>query len=618
MAEMDMDDQELAERQEAATAYAAEDEKLYLDWIEDCVDTSAKARRDIRQTQKELWAMYQEDEPDAYAAKEEWQARIVIPKPYAAVKFATASIKKAFSPDFLSIRDARDERAAAFWRKVMEIQLDELHAQFVLKFVDAVEMSLAIGESLEMIPHFANGRLSFELVEPWKIYRDPDAPPRDPQAGLYWIHREWVDKHVLRQGEEAGRYTGIDRLSSDGATDSIDDRFMDPEAVARRKGQTWEQGTFRKKYLVSEFYGAILDKKGEILLPQANMTAAAGVLIQPPKAVDYRDLRWPGIGFSPLPNLLSSGGRGILQGVKTIWQAMNNMICMHEDALKWVVMPPMEINVDALTDPEDVECWPGKKYLVRDTPNGQQAIRSLQFRDNTNSILANMQSHDQYFQRGSFVSDIVQGLPGYRDRQTYRESAMQLDNALGVFSLMGANVEQGAIAALSAARSVIQTYATAQDYMHMLGEEFLARLGLALADTEAGVAGLPEMSGAFRVSGVQALLKDQETLEHLTKIVVPLAGDPTFGPFIRPFGVLRAIETRTNMGDENVFLDQKQGEELEVGLMAQRIATATGAGMGLGMGAPTEAGAPGAAQGGMAPDNSVLKAMAGGRKGFTQ
>jgi hypothetical protein len=295
------------------------------------------------------------------------------------------------------------------------------------------------------------------------------------------------------------------------------------EMIEARKGMIWQQSGYRKKIQTYEFWGGVLDKRGDMLMDNATFTVAGGRMIQKPEAVKYPTLRWPGVSFSPMPDLMRHGGRGLLEGVQTVWEAICNLACMHEDALKWVVMPPMEVNVDGLYDAEDVEVWPGKVYQVVDTPNGQQVVRTVDRRDVTNTVLAKSGYLDQQFQQGSMVTDAVQGLPGYRQDMTYREAAMNLDQSMGVFGLMGANVEQGARWALEAAREIIETQAGQHDYSAMLTEEELAQFGVIMnPDENGGIQGLPEMSGRFHISGIQALLRDHETLKNLvTHIISP-------------------------------------------------------------------------------------------------
>jgi hypothetical protein len=560
------DDQELKERETAAKAYAGENEQHFVDYANDCLNQSINSQRDIRKIQSDCWNVYNENEPASYGDKEDWQARIIVPKPFQSVQYGAAAVKKAFSPNYLSIKNHSNKPAGEFWKTVMERHLDQKHSDFIIRFTDAVTMGLAVGQSMELIPRWVTGKgLEFTLVEPWKIQRDPDALSRDAQSGMYWIHQEWLDYFVLKRGEKAGRYFDVARVKEVTGEDT-ENPFMSKEAIAARRALIWERSKFRKLILTSEFWGIVLDPKGELLLPRATYTIAGNRVIQKPKPVPYKSLRWPGVGFSPIPNILAFGGRGLLEGILTIWEAMNNIMCLHQDGLQWVVNPPTEVNVDALVDPNDVESWPGKTYATRDTVSGQQAVRTVQRRSRTNDVLANMQSYDQQFQRGSFVTDGVQGLPGYRKDMTYRESAMNLDQAMGVYSLMGENTERGAIEAITAGLEIIDAHAGFDDYQKEFSEEELAEFGIAPNPEAAnGVSGVPEFDGSFHVSGIQALMRENETLKALQEIMVGLADSVRFGPYIKPYQVLTSIVERVNLNDEDVIVSEEEAKLIEKG-----------------------------------------------------
>jgi hypothetical protein len=276
-----------------------------------------------------------------------------------------------------------------------------------------------------------------------------------------------------------------------------------------------------------------------------------------------------------MPDLLKFNGRGLLEGILTLWESMCNLMCLHQDNLQWIINPMTEINVDGLVDPADTESWPGKEYLVRDTVAGQQVVRDVRRRSNTTDVLANMQYHDQNYQRGSFVTDAVQGLPGYRKDMTYREAAMNLDQALGVYSLMGENIESGAIYAVVAAAEFISRYATYKDYQDIFTDEELQALGIvpvAGTDSTSGVTGLPPLDGTFHISGIQALMKENETLTNIKNVIIPLADNPRFAPYIRPYKALKAIELRTNMTDEQILVSEDDALKIEAGEFAAMAA----------------------------------------------
>jgi hypothetical protein len=576
-----IDDKEIKEREVAAAAYAGENPQHFSSYMQDCIDQSVRANADIRKAQAHCYRVYLEDEPVNYAKKDAWQSRIVVPKPFGTVQSGASAIKRAFTPKFLSVTNIKDKNSGEFWKKVLDVQLNEQHAKFVLRFTDATTMALAIGISMEMIPRWTPGAgLSFSLIPPWQIHRDPDAASRDPQSGLYWIHQEWLDLHVLQAGETAGKYENVKQVN-DTEEPVANNPWMTQEAIAARKGMIWSRSTYRPMVLTSEFWGTVLSPKGEMLLPTARFTTAAGRIIEKPKAVPYTMLRWPGIAFSPMPDLLKFNGRGLLEGVLTLWESMCNLMCLHQDNLQWIINPMTEINTDALVDPADTESWPGKEYLTHDSVNGQQAVRDVRRRSNTNDVLANMQYHDQNYQRGSFVTDAVQGLPGYRKDMTYREAAMNLDQALGVYSLMGENIESGAIYAIVAAAEFISRYATFNDYKDIFTDEELQKLNIT-PDTDpkstSGVSGLPPLNGTFHISGIQALMKENETLTNIKNVIIPLATNPRFAQYIKPYKALKAIEVRTNMTDEGILVSEDEALKIEAGeyeqLSAQKKAAA--------------------------------------------
>lgn len=557
------DEQERREREEAARAYAGENEKHFSDYAIDCITQSVEGMREIRKAQAFSWSVFQEEDPPTFAEKEDWQARIVVPKPFATVAFGAAAIKKAFSPDFLTVENWQDEESARFWRKVLEAQFDRNHADFLTRFQDGTTMGLAVGTSMEFIPRWVPGKgLVIDLVEPWKINRDLDALPRQPHSGMHWIHQEWLDFHVLKAGEADGKYFGVDRVKEAG-TDNSADPWMTKEKVEARKQMIHARGKYRKSILTREFWGTVLSPSGEVLAENMRYTLAADRVIELPSIPDG-GYRWPGTSWSPLPHLLRFDGRGLLDSVNRLWVAMCDLMCMHMDYLQWVVNPPKEINLDALDDPDDAEVYPGCTVATRNTQHGQQALRVEQRRSRTSDVLANLQQYDQLYQRGSFVSDQVQGLPGYRKEITYREAAMHLDQALTVFGLMGFAAEVGAVQVITQCARVIRENAGYEDYLKIFTEEELEEFGI-VPDTEArnGVNGVPQIDGRFHVSGLEALMKDQEVLKSIREVVIPLSSAPGYGEYIKKYRVIRAIEVRTNLSDEGVFADEKEAQVIQ-------------------------------------------------------
>jgi hypothetical protein len=574
------DAQEMQERTDAAGAYAGEKPRHFVDYVEECVRTTSLALREVRGIQRQCWDVYQEKEPPNYAFKEPWQSQAILPKPYAAVQFAVAMVQAAFSPSFLSIRNEPDDSISTFWTKLMHRQLDEQHSNFVVRFMDASEMAFAVGQSLEMIPIWDSAKkcLTYSLVEPWKIYRDPDALNREPQSGLYWIHEEWNDYHVLREGEKQGQYMNTLGLMNSGQSENpmggvSYNPLMQQTEQARLRNHVYKRNSFRHAILTREFWGTVLSPNGEMLLPSATYTVAGNRLISMPTPAPYSALRWPGVGFSPLPHLLRFEGRSLLQSVCSLWYLMCNLLSLHADYQNWIVNPLREINVHGLAnqdDLEDLDPFPGRLYQTRDTVSGQQVVRNVDQRFISNDIMANEGWLDQVFQRGSMVNDVVQGLPGYRQDITAREQAQHLAQSRTVFSKMGANEDVGAVQAILAGMETIRLDATRETVLEAFSLlELLDLFGdrgdgqpTIFDDTMPSGVRLPPLQGTLHVSGLQTLLQENQELQTIEQLIVPMSTHPVFGAYIRPYNVVKAIEARANLEDEKLVVDEDTAEQL--------------------------------------------------------
>lgn len=574
----ELDALELKEREEAAQAYAGENEKHFVDYVEECIRDSVRAMERIRRLQKELWNIYQEEEPPNYARKEKWQSRVVYPKPFMTVQSAKALVRKAFEPQFLSIENEQDQEAAEFYQKLMALMLSSSFADFANQFADASEMGFAVGQSMEMIPVWRTGRgLRYDLVEPAKIHRDPNALSRDPQSGLYWIHQEWQDYYWLKEQEKKGIFRNVGNFSFGYQGRAQDQENLSREAIAERKQQVWHANRFRSYVLTSEFWGTVLSPRGEMLLPNATYTVAADKVIRPPRAVPYPTLRWPGVGFSPLPHLLRFDGRGLLQGIRSLWYFMCSLLCLHNDSLNWKVNPPSEIDVSVLVDPDDLDDYPGKQWLTRGTLQGMQAFRTIDRRTDTGEILAYLNFGNQAYDEATLPS-VTRGLPGYRAEVTAREAAQNLDQAMTIFGQIGKNLERGALAAIVAGAETVAINITFAELALFMGTEWAMKYADPSSPT--GLR-LPRLTtGAFHVSGISALMQDWEIIRNIRDLILPLfTPNSVFLPYLKPYQVLKALESRLNLKDEGIVvdqdtakaIDQSQQRQQEEAIEAQRL-----------------------------------------------
>jgi hypothetical protein len=572
-----IDSKELAERTEAARAYTAEDETHYVRFLDDCVKTSVDSMRDIRRDQDECWRVYNEEEPRNFNFKELWQSKITYPKPFKLVQFGMSIVRKAFDVDFLSIENENDEAAARFWEKLMTIQLGRNYANFPIQFVDAVGMGLAVGQSMEMIPVYYPGKgLRFILIEPWKIHRDPDAVSRQPQSGMYWIHQEFMPYHVLKEWEKQGRFKNIVDIGPGSSWYSRTPDLTEQE-LARRKGMVYSKSAFQKSLQVLEFWGTILSPNGETLLPNATFTGAGGRVIQEPKPSPYPTLRWPGTGFSALPHMLRFDGRGLIHGIRSLWYLMCNMMSLHADHLNWSVNPMLEVDISSLVDQSDTDVYPGKVFQTYGSQQGQQVVRAIDLKSLANEMTTMMNFYDMRHQDGGLLDYSAMGAPGTKSEVTAREAAQNLDQSMTVVGSMGKNLEDGALSAIVAAAETIAINMTYDELAALLGREEADQYRRPVSDEFPTGLELPQITtGRFHVSGISALMREQEKLRHLATHFAPMF-DPNgqgkiFMPYLKPGGYITELLRLTQMTDSKFAVDEEKAMQIDQAQQAQQDA----------------------------------------------
>jgi len=78
-----------------------------------------------------------------------------------------------------------------------------------------------------------------------------------------------------------------------------------------------------------------------------------------------------------------------------------------------------------------------------------------------------------------------------------------------------------------------------------------------------GIAGVPPFNGAMHVSGLQALMKENDTLINLKNVIIPLIiRNSPFAKYFKPYNVLKALIERIKMKDEKIICDEKEAEQV--------------------------------------------------------
>ena len=556
----EMDPQEAMERFLATQAYAGEEPRHFVNFVEECVKESKEATTDIRRAWNTNWEAFQAKID--YTSKEEWQSQATTNDPWQAVKQAKSTIAKAFkNPDYFSIEGVEigDRDYKEVVKKGMEFWLNPQHANFPVYFTDACEMGLVTGQCSEIIPLWDEEKgLVVYLVEPWKIWRDPDSEARKPWSGMYWIHEEWMD---LWQMKASGLYTNLDEVKEESPDDTR-------EQAERRKNYFWHRSKYRKSVKVREFWGTILDSKGELLMPNCTFTVAGDQVVRMPRQNPYVRLRWPGVSFSPFTELLRFEGKGIVEGMINIWWLLCNILNLTSDNLNWVINSVKEIDVDVMRDPGDTEIHPGKCIVRKGgTDPNMPVIVERAFGSRLNEVMSYLQYLSQQRDNSSFVNQFVTGLPGTRSNITKGEVEIKTQQSLGIFELMGDNFELGGVDALWAIFEVVMlnwTKAHDPSIQRVFGQEY-TREALIFGEMSIDERRAILRSNAdISISGISAQLRQADMVEKMMTIMEKLLSAPMFAQFTKPYDFLKELSEIVGFHDPVWILGEDEVQKMSM------------------------------------------------------
>lgn len=565
-----MDEQELNEREQAAQAYAGEDAEHFVEYCEECVREDLEATKEIRQVWDECWKAHQTQID--YADKEDWQAKVKLNDPFMTVQQAKAIIRKALlKANFYRIEGIGPEDTG--YSELVKIALDFFfnpqHVDFPKIFPMACEMGLATGQSMEMIPSWNNSYgLKIPLVEPWKISRDPDAVPQDPWSGNYWVHTEWHDlweikeakkqKMVDRQLIEEPAYINIENLKSE-------DKDDDEKKAEQRRQMYWKRSKFRHYVRVRDFWGVVLDKKGDLLMPAAHYMVGGDQVILAPERNKYETMKWPGVSFSPFVHLLRFHGIGLLQGVISLWWIICNLMNLDIDNFNWVINKMVEIDPSMMADPTDIARYPGK-LTVRKAGAQGPIFNETMTTANTSDVLGRLQQWRQMYDNSSTVNQFVQGSPGTRSNITKGEVEIKTKQSLGIFDSIAKDIEIGAVDIIWAAYETIMLnwgMNSVPSIPKVLGDKYNeikeAKIFEQMTDVQRRK--LLQENADIKVSGISAELQQWEYLEKLQPFFDDLKL-PQYAPYIKAYKLLVEKANLLGLHDPDWLLTEDEVKQM--------------------------------------------------------
>ncbi len=388
-----------------------------------------------------------------FTDKAPWQSRLVFSKSHAAVKQFVANIFKLLhsSEQWISVEPGEANPNLKKYAPLVE--------KSVLRLTDTAECRLAMRDCLEF--GGAIGVMALRIdwaygekneVSTYSLARDGSSSPSggaaeqkigQKQRKEGYIKFSSVDPFHLWWGPrtKGGRdfdwimeesYADIASLKDQGTFDNLDKIYgdtPDQSAITRsyeqqRKDKRIAPETTRKQIHLLEYWGDLVDMRTNTVAMKNRHIIIAN-RTQPIKNEEnpYWDRKAPYILSSPLIVAGRFPGQGILEINLPMLNEINKVAQQMADHISFSVVPMMEVEATALENPDgDVQTGiqPGKVFYRR-SGAGMQAVTGIQMPQLSNASFNFQLALDKEVQRGTFITEIAQGLTDAKGETTATE-----------------------------------------------------------------------------------------------------------------------------------------------------------------------------------------------------
>jgi hypothetical protein len=439
-----------------------------VNFLNACLKESEDTFGPFRKVQMECYDRYRSFRD--YSKKKDWQHKIVVPSVYPAIKGASGLLKRIlmksdkffeFTPERQDdapqkmdpvtgqpIKDMMDNFARGFTRKV-RFHMDE--AEFIEKFEEGVESALAV-----MI-----GALRFSPVnvEDARIVWGP-IPVVDPNTGQPVIDpatgKAVVQKHDFLKETTKRAKLKIEVVNPLLLHFPLDRSWIIEESrpqlhtlIENAEGIPWDKkelnrlvkedfgsaarteadnqrllmlkikepkNKYRREVVLHTYWGSVTDEKGKIVVKDGYFIVAnQKYLLLKPAPSPYWLRKHPYVFINPLKVLFQCIGAGMIDGIRPIINALDNIVNIMGDKALFALLAPSEVNVDALKDPQQAEggLTPGKMFKTKG-PLGQ-AFHQQQGGDIPQGGFSFAEFLKNSVQNYTGWTEFIQGMQGRRD-----------------------------------------------------------------------------------------------------------------------------------------------------------------------------------------------------------
>ena len=283
------------------------------------------------------------------------------------------------------------------------------------------------------------GKLRCEVVNPLLIYFPVDRS--------YIIEESRVQLSDLLYNEEGIKYEKkeLNRLKREDYANADQSEAEQARRIMLRISGD-KKNKYRKEVVLHTFYGTITEEDGTVVKRDARFIVAnKKYVILKPEASPYWLRKHPFVFITPLKTLFMVMGNGMVDGIRPIINALDNIVNMAGDKALFSLLAPTEINVDALKDPEQAEggLTPGKLYKTKG-PLGQ-AMHQISQGDIPQGSFVLAELFRSFIQNYTGWTEFIQGMPTEKGNVTATEVTRKTEASTMQFENIASSIEKGGI-----------------------------------------------------------------------------------------------------------------------------------------------------------------------------
>ena len=414
------------------------DGQSVLNIVNQCRYESEQARRNRLHQNDRNWSTFLGEQD--FSGKMEGQSQEFLPKVPISAEQLTSTFKKGMTQfgDWFSVQldaELEEKLDGETVRSMLQGFLKDMWApgsttaKFPTVVTDAIKQALfkclmifKVGGATKLRRKFSaerdeNGDMSLrtEEEEEWKLRIDcvrfEDYYPDPSGNGLYEIQRSEVDLHEIVKLAEQGIY---DKKAVDELIGTTMERPEDEKLDERDRGQ--EETTppgFRKKVLIDEFWGTLLNQDGTIAMENCvTVIANERYVIRKPEHNPFWHDESPFVAVPLVRMPFSVFHKALYDHAADLNLAINEMFNLMLDGGIAAVHGVKQIRVEDLEDPSQIEngIKQGTTLVVKQTlPHNAKVLETVTEGDVPQDAMAIYEMLNKEFSQASLSNQIRQG-----------------------------------------------------------------------------------------------------------------------------------------------------------------------------------------------------------------